>query len=112
MPGVIGVAAADSNDNIGANSNTGSAAVGAPGVGIYATAPGGGYTSTSGTSAAAAIVAGEAALLVASGKSAGDTANQIKGATDPVGGQSFGRIDVAKALGAPVTAQPTATVGP
>ena len=62
-----------------------------------------------GTSAAAAHVAGLAALLIASGKSNSEAASQIKGATDPISGQSFGRINVAKALGAPVPTTPTPT---
>ncbi len=108
MPGVIGVAATDSNDNVGANSNTGSAAVAAPGVNIYTTMAGGGYGSVSGTSAASAHVAGLAALLIAHGQG-GNASNQIRGATDPVNGRSFGRINVAKALGAPIGPLPTST---
>src|SRR4051794_33599727 len=57
MAQVIGVAATDSNDNVAGFSNTGSAAVSAPGTGIYATSPGGGYSVVSGTSAAAAETA-------------------------------------------------------
>src|SRR5579864_7980047 len=47
MPNVIGVASTDQNDNVDPSSNTGSAAVAAPGVGIYTTLPGGGYGSVS-----------------------------------------------------------------
>src|SRR5919204_163112 len=43
LPGVIGVAATDQNDNLTSFSDTGSAAVAAPGAGIYATMPGGKY---------------------------------------------------------------------
>jgi hypothetical protein len=107
MPNVIGVASTDQNDNLDPSSNTGSAAVAAPGDGIYATQPGGNYGSISGTSAASAEVAGLAALLVASGKNNGDASNQIRSAVDPVSGRSFGRINVASALGAP--AAPLAT---
>src|SRR5207302_5796519 len=67
MPNVIGVAATDPLDAVVSSSNTGSADVGAPGISISATQPGGGYSSISGTSASAALVAGEAALLVADG---------------------------------------------
>ncbi|MDP9264709.1 MAG: Ig-like domain-containing protein [Chloroflexota bacterium] len=113
MANVIGVAATDQNDAVSASSNTGSASVAAPGVAIYATLVGGGYGTTTGTSASAAEAAGLAALLVASGKSNLETWTQIRGATDPVAGASFGRINVAKALGAAVTAPPpTATPTP
>src|SRR5207237_7252254 len=71
MPNVIGVAASDPLDNMVSSSNTGSAAVAAPGVAIDATQPGGGYGSISGTSASAALIAGEAALLIADSKSNG-----------------------------------------
>jgi len=109
IAGVIGVAATDQNDAVASFSNTGSAAVAAPGVGIYATAPGGGYTTLTGTSAAAAETAGLAALLSASGKSAAAIASQITGTADSIGG-AFGRIDVARTFGATVaTPTPTAT---
>jgi len=112
MPNVIGVAATDLNDAVISSSNTGSAAVGAPGAGIYTTQAGGGYGTAGGTSAAAAHVAGLAALLRAAGKSNADAANQIRGAVDPISGRPFGRINVAKALGAPVAPLPTATPVP
>jgi len=107
MANVIGVAATDANDAVTAISNTGSAAVAAPGVDIYATAPAASYVKISGTSPAAAETAGLAALLIASGKSNSAASAQIRGATDPIAGRSFGRINVAKALGAPVTPPPT-----
>jgi len=108
MPNVIGVAASDTADHVAGFSNTGSAAVAAPGVAIDATAPGGGYTTVSGTSAASAEVAGLAAMLAANGANA---ASQIPGASDPIAGHSFGRINVAKALGVAVAPVATATVG-
>ncbi|HET7034120.1 MAG TPA: MBG domain-containing protein [Thermomicrobiaceae bacterium] len=104
MPGVLGVAASDQHDALVASSNTGSAAVAAPGAGIEATQPGGGYTTISGTSAAAAEVAGLAALLSANGTA--DVAGQIRGTVDPLNGSALGRINVAKALGAPSVAPP------
>src|SRR5205823_7753340 len=64
MPNVIGVAASDPLDAVVSSSNTGSASVVAPGVAVDSTQPGGGYNTMSGTSASAALVAGEAALLV------------------------------------------------
>src|SRR6266542_757586 len=109
MANVIGVAATDENDGLAASSNTGFASVAAPGVGIYTTLPGGTYGTVSGTSASAAETAGLAALLIASGKTAAEASAQIRGATDPVAGQSFGRINVASALGAAVTPPPSPT---
>jgi subtilase family protein/Calx-beta domain-containing protein/fervidolysin-like protein len=109
MANVIGVAATDRNDAVLPTSNTGSAAVAAPGLDIYATLPAATYGVRSGTSMAAAETAGLAALLIASGKSGGAASNQIRGAVDPITGRSFGRINVAKALGAPVAPQPTPT---
>lgn len=99
MPNVLGVAATDQNDTVGANSNTGSALVAAPGVGILATQAGGAYGSITGTSAGAGHVAGVAALLGANGKTNAYVFDQVPGATDPVGGQTFGRVNVVKALG-------------
>src|SRR6266550_2626957 len=107
LANVIGVAATDRSDALLPTSNTGSAVVAAPGLDIYATLPGAAYGTRSGTSMAAAETAGLAALLVASGKTAGAASAQIRGAVDPVAGQSFGRINVAKALGAPVAPPPT-----
>src|SRR5438132_6506727 len=113
MANVIGVAATDQNDAIGAKSNTGSATVAAPGVAIYATQPGGTYAAITGTSPAAAETAGLAALLVASGKSNSAASTQIRGATDPIAGQAFGRVNVHKALTTVATAPvPGATPTP
>src|SRR2546428_3629991 len=113
MANVIGVAATDQNDAIGAKSNTGSATVAAPGVAIYATQPGGTYAAITGTSPAAAETAGLAALLVASGKSNSAASTQIRGATDPIAGQAFGRVNVNKALTTVATAPvPGATPTP
>src|SRR5438094_1164125 len=107
MANVIGVAATDRNDVVTATSNTGSAAVAAPGVDIYATRPGATYANLTGTSASAAETAGLAALLIASGKSNSAASAQIRGATDPVAGRSFGRINVLKALTTVAPPQPT-----
>src|SRR5439155_12431309 len=101
MPNVIGVAATDQNDNLVSSSNTGSAAVAAPGVSISATQPGGSYASISGTSASSALVAGEAALLIGNSKSNTAAHDQVIGATDPLSGRSLGRIRLASVLGAP-----------
>jgi subtilisin family serine protease len=63
---VIGVTATDADDKLMPQANRGrQVAVAAPGVGILAAAPDGGYQITSGTSVAAAHATGVAALLLA-----------------------------------------------
>lgn len=109
MANVIGVASTDENDNLASSSNTGSASVAAPGVNIYTTLPGGSYGSVGGTSAASAHAAGLAVLLVANGNNNGEIYDQIRSATDPIG-QSFGRINMTKALGEQVEKLPTQVV--
>jgi subtilisin family serine protease len=65
--GVVGVSSTDFNDTLDLSSNYGADTfIAAPGSGIETTATDGGYTTISGTSAAAAEVAGAAALLRAS----------------------------------------------
>ncbi|MBV8084083.1 MAG: S8 family serine peptidase, partial [Chloroflexi bacterium] len=58
LPNVLGAAATDQSGSVSSFSNTRDVAVAAPGVNISSLAPGGGYTQVTGTSAAAAIVAG------------------------------------------------------
>jgi hypothetical protein len=112
MENVLGVASTDQDDNVAAYSNTGSACVAAPGLDIYTTMAGGNYGSISGTSAAAAETAGLAALLVASGQSNDYIYNQVRGAVDPITDQSFGRINVATAMGEAVTPPPSPPPAP
>ena len=64
-PGVIAVTATDADDKLFAKANRGSyVAIAAPGVDILMPAPGGAYQMSSGTSMAAAYVAGVAALIL------------------------------------------------
>jgi subtilisin family serine protease len=86
--GIISVSATDHNDRIANFSNFGltSVDVGAPGVDILSTLPGGGYGLLSGTSMASPHVAGVAALLASARPNA--TVNQLKAAillgADPI----------------------------
>jgi subtilisin family serine protease len=105
-PNVVAVAATDSNDRLASFSNYGATTVdlGAPGVGIVSTIPGGNYASYSGTSMATPHVSGAAALVLS--KCTLDTAGlkaDILNNVDPVSslaGKTLtgGRLDVNKAI--------------
>ena len=83
---VTGVAATDLNDHKAAFSNYGPAAdVAAPGVALVSAYPGGLYAVWSGTSAAAALVSGEAALILSrKDLKTDDVRKRIEGRVDPL----------------------------
>src|SRR5205085_2598716 len=87
-PNMISVAATDKSDNLSYFSDYGANSVhlGAPGVDVYSTYPGNGYTYLSGTSMAAPHVSGVAGLVLAQTPSL--TTAQVKSAilssTDPI----------------------------
>lgn len=99
---VIGVAATDLNDRRAPFSNYGSAAdVSAPGVNLISSYPGGFYAVWSGTSASAALVSGESALLWSLiSLKPGDVTGRVESRVDPVHDKLLGRgrINVRSAL--------------
>src|SRR4029079_13122674 len=102
----ICVGASDQNDQLAAFSNFGPGSVdlAAPGVNMYSTVAGGGYAFDSGTSYAAPLVAGAAALsLGAQDASVADLKARILGAVHVLAGlagkvRTSGRLDVCKAV--------------
>jgi predicted CXXCH cytochrome family protein len=126
-PGVLGVGATDTSNQLASFSTTGNAVdLAAPGAIIYSAFPGGSYTRMSGTSMSAAHVSGAAALLASLPQFT--TANQIQeallntaldlGAPGPDTEFGSGLIQVASALayvpgqGPVSTPTPIPTVGP
>jgi len=106
-PNVIAVAATDKDDRLPGWSNHGDwVSLGAPGVDIYSTLPGDGYGYETGTSPAAALVSGGAALLftIATDTNGNGRVNdEVHHAIDSncdeveVDGLVMGRINVLKA---------------
>ena len=102
--GVIGVTSTDSVDALAAGANYGPAAfMAAPGVDITTTSAGGSVASISGTSAAAAEVAGAAALLSANepALSNGVIVSRLARSADPAGDPAQtgnGRLNLARAM--------------
>ncbi len=114
---MIAVAATDNTDGLAYFSDYGSNSVhlGAPGMNVLSCYPGGSYQTLSGTSMATPHVSGVAALVLA--KTPGLTTAQVKSTilnnTDPLPSLSGktvtgGRLNAAKAVGAPLT--PTFTI--
>ncbi|KAF0127656.1 MAG: subtilase family serine protease [Elusimicrobia bacterium] len=102
-PEAIAVSASASNDTIASFSSRGpEIAVIAPGVSVYSTKRGGGYTSMSGTSMASPHAAGLAALAVQAGNNGAEAVRAaLKGAATPLpavqpGHQGAGMVDAAR----------------
>lgn len=105
-PRVIAVAATDARDRRASFSSTGRYVdVAAPGVEILSTAPGGNYTSYSGTSFSSPHVAALAGLLAGEGQSKKQIRRSILSTTQDLGPKGrdpeygAGRIDASRALG-------------
>jgi hypothetical protein len=102
--GVIGVSATDPNDALFPSSNYGLLIfLAAPGVNLLTTDLDGGYTTVSGTSAAAAMIAGAAAFMhaVDPGLSNGVIVGRLARSADPAGTQEQtgnGRLNMSRAL--------------
>ncbi len=106
-PYVLTVSATSSTDTLTSWSNTGNNVdLSAPGAGIYTTISGGGYSSASGTSFSAPIVAGVAALVIAANPALSGSQAQdiVKTGTDDLGTSGWdpqygtGRVNAAKAV--------------
>ncbi|MFM8268433.1 MAG: S8 family serine peptidase [Ilumatobacteraceae bacterium] len=100
---VVGVAATDQGDLVWSSSNNGAATfIGAPGVDISAISPDGEVRSATGTSAAAAVVAGALAVLKAVDPAAsnGTLIGRLARNTDPLaaGAAGNGRLNLARAV--------------
>jgi subtilisin family serine protease len=114
-PGVIAVAASDQSDHLYDWSNYGSwVGVAAPGCNV-ATLRGGGYGNFCGTSSAAPIVSGLAALALAAnpGATGNDILQAIERGVVPIGGSVlYGRVDAPKTLAAMGVTPPPASGSP
>ncbi len=120
-PNMISVAATTNTDGIAYFSSYGPTTVhlGAPGVDVYSTFPGASYGYLSGTSMAAPHVAGVAALILAStpALTTAEVKSEILDNTDPLSSLSGktitgGRLNAAKAIGAPLGPDFSITTSP
>ncbi len=102
VAGLLAVAANGPNDRLAPFSSYGDwVDIAAPGAEIVSTVPGGGYGTWSGTSMAAPLVAGAAALLRAAkpGLRAQEAASRLVATAAPLCGNGPPRLDAAAALG-------------
>ena len=120
LANVVSVAATDRNDALAAFSNRGSSWVhlGAPGVDVLSTYPGGGYRLASGTSMATPHVSGVAALVKAGhpAYSTSQVRSALLGSIDPIPSLAGltvtgGRLNAARAVGV-APAPPSDTTPP
>ena len=116
-PNVLTVSATDSNDAIASWSNTGTPIdLAAPGVGIWTTTAGGGYSPASGTSFSAPVTAGVAALVISANPSLTSAQVQqvLKQSADDLGAPGWdpvygwGRVNAQKAVAAAINFRPGA----
>ncbi len=101
LQGAITVGASTQSDTLASFSNRGSwVAVAAPGDHILSSVPGGLYATWSGTSMAAPLVAGEAALVRAAfpALEPAKVVQRIEDSADDIGGSVSKRVDAAAAL--------------
>ena len=99
--GLLAVAASNASATIASFSNFGGwIDVAAPGEGLTSTVPGGGYATWSGTSMAAPIASGIAALVMAATPALTpfQTAQRIRHATTPLCGSALRQVDAAAAV--------------
>ncbi|HLW92039.1 MAG TPA: S8 family serine peptidase [Roseiarcus sp.] len=113
---VIAVTAIDADDRLFENANRGAyIALAAPGVDVLLPAPNGGYDLQTGTSVAAALVSGVAALVLERNPALNPDAlkKTLMSTTKPLGGSGHeaefgaGLVDAARALGAEKSAAKT-----
>jgi thermitase len=112
-PYIVSVSATDGSDALASWSSTGNyVELAAPGVGIYTTTAGGGYEAPSGTSFAAPIVAGVAALVLGANPALGaaDVEALLKSTAVDLGAAGwdpqygYGRVDAYRAVAAAAAA--------
>lgn len=102
---IVVVGASDRQDAVWPDSNYDSQTLLAPGVEIISTFAGGGYARADGTSFAAPLASGAAALLMAGGLDADEAEERLRDTARPVG-VAAGRIDVGAAVGRPQRDEP------